>query len=80
MIIKTDHFEEVIPLLQRRAVGCRSDFRLKINSGEEAIKLQTDNFFLTAWDDIDQYVEFLCCDDGQVLIDEYKRKNKKTGE
>jgi hypothetical protein len=40
----------------------------------------TDNLFLTAWDDIDQYVEFLCCDAGQVLIGEYKRKNKKMGE
>ncbi|GLH62379.1 hypothetical protein [Parageobacillus sp. G301] len=36
--------------------------------------------FLTAWDYIDEYIEFLCCDDGQTLIDEYKRKNKKTGE
>ena len=42
--------------------------------------MQTDNFFLTAWDDIDQYVEFLHSNDGQVLIDKYKRKNKKMGE
>lgn len=31
--------------------------------------MQSDNLFLTAWDDIDQYVIFLSCDDGQVLID-----------
>jgi hypothetical protein len=36
--------------------------------------MQTDNLFLIAWDDIDQYVEFLCCDDGQALINEYKQK------
>ncbi|KYD29942.1 hypothetical protein B4113_1177 [Geobacillus sp. B4113_201601] len=42
--------------------------------------MQSDNLFLIAWDDIDEYIEFLSCDDGQVLIDEYKRKNKKMGE
>ncbi|MGG3920297.1 hypothetical protein ABEV38_13565 [Parageobacillus thermoglucosidasius] len=34
----------------------------------------TDNLFLTAWDDIEQYVEFLHSNDGQVLINEYKQK------
>lgn len=32
-----------------------------------------DNLFLTVWDDIDRYVEFLRGDDGQVLIDEYHK-------
>lgn len=38
--------------------------------------MQSDNFFLIAWDDIDQYVKFLHSDAGQVLIDGYKRKRK----
>ncbi|WP_318258037.1 hypothetical protein [Geobacillus thermoleovorans] len=42
--------------------------------------MESDNLFLTAWDDIDQYVEFLHSNDGQVLIDEYKRKRKRGNE
>jgi len=41
--------------------------------------MQSDNLFLIAWDDIDEYVEFLKQHAGQALIDEYKRK-KKMGE
>jgi hypothetical protein len=36
--------------------------------------MQSDNLFLTTWDDIDQYVEFLSCDAGQALIDEYHKR------
>jgi hypothetical protein len=40
--------------------------------------MQSDNFFLIAWDDIDQYVEFLHSDDGQVLIDGYLKEPKSN--
>ena len=41
--------------------------------------MQSDKLFLIAWDDIDQYVEFLHSNDGQVLIDKYKQNNQKWG-
>ncbi|MGZ0086372.1 hypothetical protein ACWNXI_12605 [Caldibacillus thermoamylovorans] len=40
--------------------------------------MESDNLFLTAWDDIDQYVEFLHSNDGQVLIDGYLKELKSN--
>lgn len=40
--------------------------------------MQSDNHFLIAWDDIDEYVKFLCCDNGQTLIDGYLKGLKSN--